>query len=48
MKIKLIERRKTGHKDSGPASFSASPVNVGKKNLRDIVTTLWGVLSPTW
>ena len=35
MKIKLIERRKPGTK-TGPGKFYASPVNVGKKTLRDI------------
>ncbi len=41
MKIKLIERRKSGTK-TGPGIFYASPVNVGKKNLRDIAHDIAG------
>ena len=41
MKIKLIERRKPGTK-TGPGKFYASPVNVGKKNLRDIAHDIAG------
>lgn len=46
MKIKLIERRKPGTK-TGPGKFYASPVNVGKKNLRDIAHDIAGRSSLT-
>ena len=46
MKIKLIERRKLGTK-TGPGKFYASPVNVGKKNLRDIAHDIAGRSSLT-
>ena len=46
MKIKLIERRKPGTK-TGPGKFYASPVNVGKKNLRDIADDIAGRSSLT-
>ena len=46
MKIKLIERRKSGTK-TGPGIFYASPVNVGKKNLRDIAHDIAGRSSLT-
>ena len=46
MKIKLIERRKQGTK-TGPGKFYASPVNVGKKNLRDIAHDIAGRSSLT-
>ena len=46
MKIKLIERRKPGTK-IGPGKFYASPVNVGKKNLRDIAHDIAGRSSLT-
>ena len=46
MKIKLIERRKPGTK-TGPGKFYASPVNVGKKNLRDIARDIAGRSSLT-
>ncbi len=46
MKIKLIERRKPGTK-TGPGKFYASPVNVGKKTLRDIAHDIAGRSSLT-
>ena len=46
MKIKLIERRKPGTK-TGPGKFYASPVNVGKKTLRDIAQDIAGRSSLT-
>ena len=46
MKIKLIERRKPGTK-TGPGKFYASPVHVGKKNLRDIAHDIAGRSSLT-
>ena len=46
MKIKLIERRKPGTKTS-PGKFYASPVNVGKKTLRDIAHDIAGRSSLT-
>ena len=46
MKIKLIERRKPGTK-TGPGKFYASPVNVGKKSLRDIAHDIAGRSSLT-
>ena len=46
MKIKLIERRKPGTK-TGPGKFYASPVNVGKKNLREIAHDIAGRSSLT-
>ena len=46
MKIKLIERRKPGTK-TGPGKFYASPVNVGKKTLRDIARDIAGRSSLT-
>ena len=46
MKIKLMERRKPGTK-TGPGKFYASPVNVGKKNLRDIAHDIAGRSSLT-
>ena len=46
MKIKLIERRRPGTK-TGPGKFYASPVNVGKKNLRDIAYDIAGRSSLT-
>ena len=46
MKIKLIERRKPDTK-TGPGKFYASPVNVGKKNLRDIAQDIAGRSSLT-
>ena len=46
MKIKLIERRKPGIK-TGPGKFYASPVNVGKKTLRDIAHDIAGRSSLT-
>ena len=46
MKIKLIERRKPGTK-TGPGKFYASPVNVSKKNLRDIARDIAGRSSLT-
>ena len=46
MKIKLIERRKPGTK-TGPGKFYASPVNVGKKTLRDIAPDIAGRSSLT-
>ena len=46
MKIKLIERRKPGTK-TGPGKFYASPINVGKKNLRDIAHDIAGRSSLT-
>ena len=46
MKIKLIERRKPGTK-TGPGKFYASPVNVGKKTLRDVARDIAGRSSLT-
>jgi len=46
MKFKLIERRKPGTK-TGPGKFYASPVNVGKKTLRDIAHDIAGRSSLT-
>ena len=46
MKIKLIERRKPGTK-TGLGKFYASPVNVGKKTLRDIAHDIAGRSSLT-
>ena len=46
MKIKLIERRKPGTK-TRPGKFYASPVNVGKKSLRDIAHDIAGRSSLT-
>ena len=42
----MIERRKPGTK-TGPGKFYASPVNVGKKNLRDIAHDIAGRSSLT-
>ena len=46
MKIKFIERRKPCTK-TGPGKFYASPVNVGKKTLRDIAHDIAGRSSLT-
>ena len=46
MKNKLIERRKPGTK-TGPGKFYASPVNVGRKTLRDIAHDIAGRSSLT-